>query len=161
MCKFSILYISFLLLSVPVIGQKVWVGDFNAAQLDSFANGQYPIVTGNVIVERINCGNLIFLKNIKQINGNLLIINNDSLTSLQGLDSLTYVAGKIIILKNKQLNNYCALQYQLLARGIKGVKLNNGIIDKFEASDNEYDPSLNQLLHQECEHMKLEFYFSI
>lgn len=66
---------------------------------------------------------------------------NPQLTSLSGLENLTAVGNKFRIVANTSLNDFCALNPSLL---------NNISEFDIQISNNQYNPTLNQLLNENC-----------
>ncbi len=83
--------------------------------------------------------NLNGLNNLKQI-PQIIILNNLNLTTLNGLDGITSSA-KIGILSNDSLADFCSL--------VQFVQANSQTIE-FSAGFNGYNPSLDDLINNNC-----------
>jgi len=83
-------------------------------QIDDFVN-DYPgctEVTGDIIIEETNSGNILNLNGLNQITaigGNLEIRNNAALVNLAGLESLTDLNGSLIVKNNTALDDLISL----------------------------------------------------
>ncbi len=96
------LLFSFMLITIVSIGQSCLPDGItfnNQVQIDSFSynyTGCHEI-EGGVIITGSIISNLNGLSEINKINGNLLIINADSLVNLQGLNNLGSIGGQLWI----------------------------------------------------------------
>ena len=111
-----------ILFSINLNGQddKVWKGDVYAKDFDSFFQGQYKTIEGNLNVYSTKLKDLAQLKSLKLVKGDVNIgiydykknldEGNNFLTSLKGLESLEEVTGKLVIRKNKLLETLKALK---------------------------------------------------
>ncbi|MGG6230494.1 YARHG domain-containing protein [Tenacibaculum sp. SDUM215027] len=107
---------------VNVNGQssKVWQGVVYPKDLDTFLQGEYTTIEGNLEIYKTSLTNLAQLKSLKVVKGNVYIgiydykrdleEGNESLTSLEGLDNLTEVSGELVIRDNESLDNIDALK---------------------------------------------------
>ena len=101
------------------------------ADLDNFLDN-YPgctIIGGDVVIRSSGITNLSNLSNIISIDGSLTIVQNDLLTSLNGLNKLNLVNGDLIIGNdasggNNALNNLTALHNLKLLGGNLVIKNN-------------------------------------
>jgi len=81
-------------------------------QIDNFIinNPTCSTILGDVIIEGNEINNLLLLKNIENIKGNLQIENNHKLLSLDGLDYVSNISNNIIIKNNPKLNDIEAVK---------------------------------------------------
>lgn len=111
-----------LICSVTINAQtsKIWKGDVYAKDLDTFLQGEYSIIEGNLEIYKTTLTNLAPLKFLKVVKGNVHIgiydykrdleEGNESLLSLEGLENLTEISGELEIRDNKLLENIEALK---------------------------------------------------
>ncbi|GAK74782.1 hypothetical protein JCM19296_360 [Nonlabens ulvanivorans] len=117
--------------------------------LSSFLGFQAAIIGGDFRV--INCNFILDLSGVESlttINGDLIIQGNDDLTTLNGLQNLSTV-GSITIgdvsqfgwnAPNQSLSDLCAIRDLVV----------NGSFTQFSASNNLYNPSVNDMLINNC-----------
>ena len=92
---------SFQVLDLPLVTN---VDGFSALQ----------IVTGTVVVFNTQSENLDGFAQLERIGGSLIILQNDALSSIQGLSSLLdvgmLISGNVILSNNISLSDFCGLQ---------------------------------------------------
>ncbi len=84
----------------------VWNGTYiikDATDIEELK--KYTEITGDLIIEDTNLSNLSAQENIINIGGDLIIQNNDALTSLNGLVKITSVGENVIVWENDVLEN--------------------------------------------------------
>ncbi|MEZ4954401.1 MAG: hypothetical protein R2825_12610 [Saprospiraceae bacterium] len=92
------------------------------AQLDAWL-ACYDVIQGSVTIQGGNITDLTPLSNIVEITGNLMILMNTVLTSLDGLENLADVSGAFYLYYNFQLSDCCAIDDLLTAGGVSGPVL--------------------------------------
>ncbi len=90
------------------------------AQLDAWPPC-YSTIQGNVTITGANITDLSPLGNVVEITGNLSIVMNSSLASLDGLEALTTVGGALSTYYNFQLSDCCAIDDLLTSGGVGGT----------------------------------------
>lgn len=88
------------------------------AQLDAWM-ACYEVIDGHVTIQGANIDDLTPLENIVEITGNLMIMTNVILTTLDGLDSLSAVGGNLMMYYNFQLSDCCAIDDLLTNGGVE------------------------------------------
>jgi hypothetical protein len=83
--------------------------------------------------------NLNGLESLRQV-PQIIILNNVNLTSINGLEGITS-SYNIGILSNDSLNNFCSL--------VQFVQANSQTV-QFSAGFNSYNPSLDDLINNNC-----------
>ncbi|MEZ4960186.1 MAG: MopE-related protein [Saprospiraceae bacterium] len=76
-------------------------------------------VTGNVLIQNTSLDSLAGLDSLEAVGGTLAIKQNGSLTTLDGLDSLTAVDGNLQVFQNLDLTSCCAI-HDLINNGVGG-----------------------------------------
>lgn len=116
----------------------------NSIELEQFVLNQFITIAGDLIIGLSNrklvlnpIESLEELESIKAIDGDL-IISNTNIINLDGLDSLIFVGGDIIIEDNIQLENFCGL-YNLIE--------NDAVGGNFIISGNFTNPSQEDILN--------------
>ncbi|WP_169630307.1 YARHG domain-containing protein [Flavobacterium sp. ASW18X] len=99
---------------------KVWEGDVTPKDLDTFLEGGYTAIKGDLKIGKTKLTQLAQLKSLKVVNGNVSIgiqdytedvdDGNEGLQSLAGLENLTEITGKLFISGNDALENIDALK---------------------------------------------------
>ncbi|MCY1719414.1 hypothetical protein OU798_03625 [Prolixibacteraceae bacterium Z1-6] len=99
--------------------QISYYGDINISnqtELDDFAQKDYEEICGNLTIYHdandslaVHIGYLSSLNSIRRIEGNLSIISTE-INSLNGLENLEYVGGKLLIEDNQYLKTFSGLQ---------------------------------------------------
>jgi len=128
----------FLFSNNSVIASESQIIESNS-ELNSFSENQYTYVGGDLIIRsnpelsnRYTSDSITSLTEIESvlaIEGDLIIQDVD-ITSLDGLNHITYVGGNLIIKENSLLNNYCALYSLIQNEGVQGnVLITNNMIN--------------------------------
>jgi hypothetical protein len=92
------------------------------AQLDAWL-ACYDVIQGSVTIQGGNITDLTPLSNIVEITGNLTILMNPVLASLDGLENLADVGGAFYLYYNFQLSDCCAVSGLLDNGGVAGQVL--------------------------------------
>lgn len=159
MIKSAILSILFaIFLSVNVAAEspkntqlKTWKGKLETKQFDAFLKGKYQVVKGDVLVINSNLKNLQALRYLTEVDGNVLIGNQDEkyaiggnpdLVSLQGLESLRSVSGVLRVSSNPNLQSLSALK-KLESLGYLLIQKNNQLenlagLENLKKATNKY-----------------------
>lgn len=120
----------------------VRLGDLNLKtqeEVDNFIDGENIEIDGNLQIgtdEKSNISELSNLHGIRKITGKLIIVKNPDLESLTGLDNLIEAGDSINIIENPFLVDYSAFQNLLESPGFNGG---------FRAYGNKYNPELATL----------------
>ncbi|NOR88011.1 MAG: hypothetical protein GQ527_10410 [Bacteroidales bacterium] len=90
---------------------------------------------------------LMGITNLRNIGGDFIISNSakskgNRLNSLEGINDLSSVGGKLEVSHNTMLNNFCSLDHLLQSGGLAGELI-------IEA--NFYNPTIEQILGEECQ----------
>lgn len=91
------------------------------------------------IVECHVLTNIFELKNLKYVGSKLSIDGNELISSLEGLNNVTNV-NSIIIARNRELRNYCAIK-SLIGTVVLGI-------NNFNIFSNASNPSIDQIINE-------------
>lgn len=98
---------------------KTWQGNLEPKQFNDFLKGKYQGVQGDVFIINSRFKNLQALKHLVDVDGHILIGNQDEkypiggnpdLVSLQGLENLRTVSGRLRLSSNPSLQSLSALK---------------------------------------------------
>lgn len=107
----------------------------------SFTNSKVSIQYNEVLE------NLDALSNLTTINkdyyccGGLFIKFNQSLTNINGLSNLSHVEDNLDLIRNPLLSDFCGLQ---------SLFLDNGLAGEYNAFENAYDPTKQDIIDGNC-----------
>ncbi len=99
-----------------------------------------PQVLSRVSINNTGLTSLTGLENITNV-ATLQIINNDNLTSLAALQGLSGIDTTVFIFGNAILTDYCILQTPLQ---------NNAEISIYNVSENQFNPTLQNIIDGDC-----------
>lgn len=85
----------------------VYEGDLVISTLEAYNNFNYEYVFGTLTIENLNSPDLSKMQSLTDVGG--LIIRNSSMTSLNGLDNLKFINNDLIIENNENLTSICCL----------------------------------------------------
>ncbi|MBJ2175853.1 YARHG domain-containing protein [Aureibaculum sp. A20] len=89
---------------------KVWKGDLHTKDFDTFLQGKYTQIDGDLNVFKSDLENLVQLKFLKTVNGSVSISQNPMLSSLEGLNNLSgNIPLGLQVYKNKRLQDISQL----------------------------------------------------
>ncbi|PHS62556.1 MAG: hypothetical protein COB12_10535 [Flavobacterium sp.] len=111
--------------------------------IQSLAGLQNIITIGGFlhIKENNSLINIDPLSNLSSVNDFVIISENNQLVNLDGFGNLQYVGTSFVIDYNNSLTDFC---------GITTLVTNNGIGGSFIISDNEYNPTQQDILDGNC-----------
>jgi len=133
MKKLLILSIGLILSSTALSQPCLWEGAwfYYQNQIDSF-QVDYPgctVIQGDVKIYGPLIRNLTGLSILTGIDGDLDIVDNDSLTNLSGLDNITYIGGTLTIENNPFLTNLIGLNALLTIGNNLAIDHNNSLLN--------------------------------
>ncbi len=102
-----------LLISLIIFGCKaddegpVYEGDLVISTLEDYNNFNYEYVFGTLTIENLNSPDLSKMQMLTDVGG--LIIRNCAMTSLSGLDNLKFINRDLILENNENLESLCCL----------------------------------------------------